>query len=214
MRTGLLDGKLYRACEWITRLAYINLLWLFFTVLGLVILGIAPATVALFTIVRKWLLFHDHDVPVLKTFVLTYKDEFWRANRIGLLLMAAAYIFYIDLLYLAHVPIEWRFPFSVALLVIFIFYTVTLLYVFPIYVHYELRFWQYIKYAFLIGMANPLMTLVMLMSVGVLFVLLMYISGADPVFQHHSLALVVMSGALRVFRKTEERLQVRKQGGW
>ncbi|KPC99769.1 hypothetical protein LR69_02005 [Geobacillus sp. BCO2] len=98
MRTGLLDGKLYRACEWITRLAYINLLWLVFTVFGLVILGIAPATVALFTIVRKWLLFHDHDVPVLKTFVRTYKGEFWRANRIGLLLMAAA-IFSISIFY-------------------------------------------------------------------------------------------------------------------
>ncbi|KPC99770.1 hypothetical protein LR69_02006 [Geobacillus sp. BCO2] len=110
-------------------------------------------------------------------------------------------------------PIEWRFPFSVALLVIFIFYTVTLLYVFPIYVHYELRFWQYIKYAFFIGMANPFMTLVMLISVGVLFVLLMYIPGLIPFFSISSLALVVMSGALRVFRKTEERLEVRKQGG-
>ncbi|ADU94250.1 YesL family protein [Geobacillus sp. Y412MC52] len=212
MRTGLLDGKLYWACEWITRLAYINLLWLFFTVLGLVILGIAPATVALFTIVRKWLLFHDSDVPVLKTFVRTYKGEFWRANRIGLLLMAVAYIFYIDLLYIVHVPMEWRFPFSVALLVILIFYAVTLLYVFPIYVHYELRFWQYIKYAFLIGMANPFMTLVMLISVGALFVLLMYIPGLIPFFSISSLALVVMSGALRVFRKTEEKQAARKQG--
>ncbi|BDG36084.1 DUF624 domain-containing protein [Saccharococcus caldoxylosilyticus] len=58
MPSGLLDGKLYRVCEWITRLACINILWMLFTLAGLIVFGIAPATVALFTIVRKWLVFH------------------------------------------------------------------------------------------------------------------------------------------------------------
>lgn len=212
MRTGLVDGKLYRICEWITRLAYVNLLWIFFTIIGVVIFGIAPATVALFTIIRKWIFFHDTEIPVLKTFARTYKCEFWRANRIGLLLMAIAYIFYIDIIYLAHVPPEWKLPFSVALLIIFLFYMVMLLYVFPIYVHYELRFWQYMKYAFMIGMANPLMTLIMLASVGILFLILMYIPGLIPFFSISLAALVVMGSALRVFRKMEEKQAIWQQG--
>ncbi|WP_445612377.1 YesL family protein [Geobacillus sp. YF-1] len=212
MRISLMDGKLYRVCEWITRLAYVNLLWMVFTIIGLGIFGIAPATVALFTIIRKWIFFHDTEIPVLKTFAQTYKREFWRANRIGLLLMAMAYIFYIDIIYLAHVPPGWKLPFSVALLIIFLFYMVMLLYVFPIYVHYELRFWQYMKYAFLIGMANPLMTLVMLVSVGILLLVLMYIPGLIPFFSISTMALVVMGTALRVFGKMEEKQEMWQQG--
>ncbi len=212
MRTGLLDGKLYRACEWVTRLAYVNLLWIFFTIIGLVIFGIAPATVALFTVIRKWIFFHDTEIPVLKTFARTYKREFWRANRIGLFLLAMGYIFYVDMLYLAHVSPEWKFPFSVALLVVFLFYTVVLLYVFPLYVHYELRFWQYMKYALLIGMANPLMTLVMLIGLGILLFVLMYIPGLIPFFSISTMALVVMGTALRVFRKMEEKQEMWQQG--
>jgi len=126
--------------------------------------------------------------------------------------MAIAYIFYIDIIYLAHVPPEWKLPFSVALLIIFLFYMVMLLYVFPIYVHYELRFWQYMKYAFMIGMANPLMTLIMLASVGILFLILMYIPGLIPFFSISLTALVVMGSALRVFRKMEEKQAIWQQG--
>ncbi|RDE26933.1 YesL family protein [Parageobacillus thermoglucosidasius] len=211
MRSGLLDSKLYRVCEWIARLAYINVLWILFTIVGLTLLGIAPATVALFTIVRKWLLFQDDGIPVFKTFVRTYKKEFWSANRIGLLFIAVAYILYIDVLYIAHVSAPWQLPFSVALLIMLVFYAVTLLYVFPIYVHYELCFWQYVKYAFLIGMANPFMTLAMIISLGILLVVLLYVPGLIPFFSISIFALIVMGSALRVFRKLESKQSVWQQ---
>ncbi|RXS90458.1 YesL family protein [Geobacillus sp. PK12] len=211
MRTGLLDGKLYRICEWISRLAYINILWILFTIIGFVLLGFAPATVALFTIVRKWLLFHDDDVPIFKTFIQTYKSEFWRANRIGLLLMAMAYVFSIDVLYIGHLPAVWRFPFIAILPLVLIFYTVALLYVFPLYVHYELRFWQYIKYAFLIGMVNPFRTIGVMISIGALLIALVYIPGLIPFFGISLLALIVMGNALQVFRKTEEKQVAMRQ---
>ncbi|WPZ16917.1 YesL family protein [Geobacillus subterraneus] len=205
MPSGLLDGKLYRVCEWITRLAYINILWVLFTLTGLIIFGLAPATVALFTVVRKWLVFRDDDISVFKTFFQTYKKEFLRANRIGIVFMAIAYILYIDLLYVAHVPSSLQLPFLAVLLAIFIFYAVTLLYAFPIYVHYELTFWQYMKYSFLIGMASPFMTLVMFASGGLLFIVSMYIPGLIPFFSVSLFSFIIMSCALRVFRRIEEK---------
>ncbi|WP_045514978.1 DUF624 domain-containing protein [Neobacillus niacini] len=48
-------GKLLGICQWITRLAYINLLWLFFMSVGLFVFGAAPSTAAMFTIMRKWI---------------------------------------------------------------------------------------------------------------------------------------------------------------
>ncbi|MGY0702716.1 DUF624 domain-containing protein [Bacillus subtilis] len=48
-------GRMLRFCEWIMRFAYTNLLWLFFTLLGLGVFGIMPATAALFAVMRKWI---------------------------------------------------------------------------------------------------------------------------------------------------------------
>jgi uncharacterized membrane protein YesL len=36
-------------CDWVAKLAYVNLLWFLFTAAGLLIFGFMPATVALFT---------------------------------------------------------------------------------------------------------------------------------------------------------------------
>ncbi len=205
MRSSLLEGRIYHVCEWITRLAYVNILWGLFMLAGAVIFGVAPATVALFTVVRKWLLFSDHNVPIFKTFFRTYKKEFLRANKIGLFIGLVAYILYIDFLYIANVGEAFQLVFSVFLFVILVFYAITLLYIFPIYVHYELRFLQYIKYSFFIGMANPLMTLTMFLSIILLTILFIYIPGLIPFFSVSLVSVILMSCALRGFRKIEEK---------
>ncbi|NUK30247.1 YesL family protein [Parageobacillus sp. VR-IP] len=205
MRSGWLEGRIYGICEWITRLAYVNILWGLFTLVGAIFLGVAPATVALFTVVRKWLLFSDNDVPIFKTFFNTYKKEFLRANKIGLFIGLVSYILYIDFLYIANVREAFQLAFSVFLFVILVFYAITLLYIFPIYVHYELRFLQYIKYSFFIGMANPLMTLTMFLSIFLLTVLFIYIPGLIPFFSVSLVSVVLMWCALRGFRKIEEK---------
>ncbi|WP_017434259.1 YesL family protein [Saccharococcus caldoxylosilyticus] len=205
MRSGWLEGRIYGICEWITRLAYVNILWGLFTLVGAIFLGVAPATVALFTVVRKWLLFSDNDVPIFKTFFNTYKKEFLRANKIGLFIGLVSYILYIDFLYIANVREAFQLAFSVFLFVILVFYAIMLLYIFPIYVHYELRFLQYIKYSFFIGMANPLMTLTMFLSIILLTVLFIYIPGLIPFFSVSLVSVVLMWCALRGFRKIEEK---------
>jgi uncharacterized membrane protein YesL len=205
MRSGWLEGRIYGICEWITRLAYVNILWGLFTLVGAIFLGVAPATVALFTVVRKWLLFSDNDVPIFKTFFNTYKKEFLRANKIGLFIGLVTYILYIDFLYIANVRETFQLVFSVFLFIMLVFYAITLLYIFPIYVHYELRFLQYIKYSFFIGMANPLMTLTMFLSIILLTVLFIYIPGLIPFFSVSLVSVVLMWCALRGFRKIEEK---------
>ena len=91
-----LTGRFLRICEVISRLAYANLLWILFTVLGLGIFGFMPATVALFTVTRKWVM-GDRDIPVFKTFWNTYRKEFFKSTLFGVVLFAIGYIIYIDL---------------------------------------------------------------------------------------------------------------------
>ncbi|KIP21662.1 putative integral membrane protein [Anoxybacillus ayderensis] len=209
MNFGTLEGKFYRFCEWITKLAYINVLWILFTLIGVLFLGFFPATVALFTIVRKWLLFHDHTFPIFKTFFKVYKQEFFKANALGLIFTTIFIVLYMDMLYLSNLSANIHTLFFIALSISFILYTVTLLYIFPVYVHYNLKFFQYLKYAFLIGMANPLITSMMVITIGLLCVVFFYLPGIIPFFSMSLFALLVMTGALHVFKKVE-----RKQEKW
>lgn len=81
MDTTGMTGKLYQACQWISRLAYLNLLWLIFISVGLVIFGVAPSTVAMFTIIRKWIQ-GEREMPIFSTFIEIFKREFWTSNRL------------------------------------------------------------------------------------------------------------------------------------
>ncbi|WP_084028990.1 YesL family protein [Bacillus sp. J33] len=63
------------------RLVYLNLLWIAFSLLGIVLFGFFPATAAMFSVVRKWIM-GETDVRVFKEFWQTYRKEFWKANRL------------------------------------------------------------------------------------------------------------------------------------
>jgi uncharacterized membrane protein YesL len=85
---------IYRICIWISKLAYINLLWILFSLIGLVVLGITPSTVGIFAVVRKWLREGIDHTPILQTYWTTYKKEFWRANLLGFVFLIIGIILY------------------------------------------------------------------------------------------------------------------------
>ena len=78
-------------CVWIARLAWLNLLWLLFTLAGLVVLGIFPATAAGYQIARD--LVHrpeSRDEPMLPRFAAQFRAGLVRANLAGWLILAIA----------------------------------------------------------------------------------------------------------------------------
>src|SRR5699024_11923190 len=93
-------GGFYRLCVWVTRFAYVNVLWFLFTFLGLVFLGAMPSTVAMFAVIRKWVT-GVKEVPIFKTFLESYLTEFVKANMLGYILFGIGAQLYIDLKFLS-----------------------------------------------------------------------------------------------------------------
>src|SRR5690625_7256835 len=91
-------GGFYKAFDWIYRIAFLNVLWLLFSVVGPIIFGFFPATVAMFSIVRLSIL--QENVPIFHTFWTVYKRESIKSNLLALILSSIAYIFYFDLILL------------------------------------------------------------------------------------------------------------------
>src|SRR5699024_6508383 len=120
----------YRISACIMRLAYINLLWVVFSVMGLIVIVFMRSTAAMFAVVRKWVS-GDYDISIFRTFWNSYRTEFLKANLLGYMLLVIGYVLFLDLQFLrAQDNIVYTF-FSFIILGLFLIYFMVLLYVFP-----------------------------------------------------------------------------------
>lgn len=155
-----ISSGFYNFSLWISRLAYVNLLWIVFSLLGLGVLGLMPATAGMFAVIRKWVLGRD-DIPVFSTFWGTFKKEFLKINLIGYILILIGYVLYMEvrILWVQESAVYILAGFGV-LALIFI-YSIVLLYIFPIFAHFKLNTFQYIKWPAIIGIVHPILTIVL-----------------------------------------------------
>ncbi|MFH0346814.1 YesL family protein [Bacillus vallismortis] len=196
-------GRVLRFCEWVMRFAYTNLLWLFFTLIGLGLFGIMPATAALFAVMRKWVQGQDN-IPVLKTFWREYKAEFLCSNLIGAVLVIIGLIIYIDLafIYPSHFLLHvLRF----AIMIFGFLFVSMLFYVFPLLVHFEWKKRLYVKFSLLLSVAYLQYTLVMLALTVALFFLLAYLPGIIPFFSVSLISYCHMRIVYAVLLKVERQ---------
>lgn len=198
-------GGFYNVLEWIMWLVYLNILWIMFTIMGLGLFGFFPATVSMFTIIRQLLL--KEETSIIKTFFQTYKREFFKANGVGLILFILAYILYMDLLFLDTIQNIFFYFFQIALIIVSILYLITLIYIFPVYVHFQLKFFQYFKHAFLIGVFSPLMNLAIIAGFVILYFIYKWVPGLIPIFGLSLVSLLITRCVMLAFNRFEKRQQ-------
>src|SRR5699024_7934100 len=162
----------YEIGNWLFKFMFLHLLWIVFTIVGLGVLGISPATAGIFAVMQKWIT-EDADAPVFRTFFDTYKKEFISSNILGLILVVLAAFLYVDFIISKQMI---QFFFVLFLILIFIFMSIfTLLYIFPVFVRYELILFYYIKQSLLIALAQPLEPAIMLVSVLTIYLFFSYL---------------------------------------
>ncbi|MDQ0256730.1 putative membrane protein YesL [Evansella vedderi] len=202
MQLGGLAGGIYKVCEWIMRLAYVNLLWILFSVIGLIVFGFMPATIALYTVIRKWMM-KEMSIPVFRTFFSAYKKNFIHGNIIGLFAMIIGYVLYINFQFISFIN-EWNFAYLLltsSQIFIAILYLILLLYLIPVFVHYELSLLQQFKYAILLGLTNLHITISMVLILILVYFVFNLIPGLLFFFGISLGAYFIMVLTLRVFNK-------------
>ncbi|UOQ85272.1 YesL family protein [Gracilibacillus salinarum] len=197
-------NALNKAFEWISKVAYLNVLWIGFTVLGLLVAGLFPATAAVFAVMRKWITGYT-DIPLFKTFWQSFRASFVQANILGYIFAAIAYVLYLDFVFITVAPNDFVMILTVPFLFVSILAGLTFLYVFPVYSHYQMRIFEVIKSAFFIMILNPLKTLIMTLGVfGIMFVL-WHFQGLALFFSMSLISLAIMLPAQKAFEKIKEK---------
>lgn len=208
-------GAFYRISNWVTRFAWLNLLWLAFTFLGLILFGIMPATIAMFAVTRKWVQ-KDYDVPVFKTFFKHYKENFIKGNLFGLVIYILGYFLSVFLKYTGLMSESSVYPILFGIFVIAAFlYTMLVLYIAPVFVHYQLSFWQYIRYAVTIGAINVHYSICTLAFLGIIYYISLKIPGVTLFFSFSVSAYVAMFiinlGFRFLIKKRDKELEMEKE---
>ena len=176
-----LGSSLYIWLEWITRFAYLHLLWVLFTLAGAVILGIYPSTTAAFAIMRKWL-HGESDLPVFKTFWTYYRNEFWKSNHLGLYITIILFVILVDLFYItsmAESSFSWM---SVPLLAGMLFFSFLLLYIFPVFVQFDQSVLMTIRTAFLLMLISPIQIFVLMICLLAIAVIAWFFPAIGFIF--------------------------------
>ncbi|GGH76120.1 putative membrane protein YesL [Pullulanibacillus pueri] len=210
MQLGGLTGVLYKICDWIMKFAYVNLLWLFFTFVGLIVFGIMPSTASLFTVIRKWIMGQD-DVPVFKTFWNNYKTSFIKINIIGIILFVVGMVLYFDYYYFKGMTGALSNVLLVVMLMITFLYLLVLLYIFPTFAHFELTILRYFKYSIILAISNLLSTIMMIAGAIIVYFLFRMVPGLIPFFGGSVLGFVLMWAAYRGFAKIERLREAKEE---
>ena len=204
------DSNLYRFAEWVQRLVFGNLLWVIFTLLGLVLFGFMPSTIALFNLTNEWIK-GNKNIPIFKTFWQGYKSNFLRGNLLGLFLVLMGFILYFNFNYYQQQSgLSYFLAFIVILL--FVLFFLILFYIFPIYVNYKnLSLYHMVKNALLISLLSPLQTLMMFGAIILLYFGFMLLPALLPFLSVSSLVFIIMWSASQSFAKVEQKIRDHQQ---
>lgn len=154
----------------ITKLVFINLLWILFTLLGLGVFGLFPATASVNALVRK-LIKNEELSNVFSHFWRYYRTSFKSANLVGITFLIIAFILYIDIRILFGTDLMLGKILLALLMMLSYILVATVLNFLPIYAKYQMKTIDYLKLSLVTAMTNPLTTLLMvfwLVIVGII----------------------------------------------
>ncbi|OMC84850.1 hypothetical protein BK130_04355 [Viridibacillus sp. FSL H8-0123] len=175
-------GKLYWFVEFVTMLAVLQLMWIGLTLLGLIIFGVSPATVGLFSIMRKRLHGQDDLKTLIKNYWKIYKEEFINSNKIGVILIGIGYFLIINLKIVLNMSGSYSILMLTLIVMITILYAVMVMNIFQVFAHYDLPFSRYFSTSLLLSISFPLQMLGSIIGLYVLYRIFLFIPGLLPFF--------------------------------
>lgn len=186
-------------------LIYLNFLWIFFSIVGLGAFGLFPSTIALFSTIRKLLNKENYEsIKIFPTYWRFFKKDFWKANGYALIFVLVGYFLVFDFQFI--LLNDGQFTFLIPILFFILLSSILILsFFFPVYVHFDLKYFEYIKQSLLIAITSPLELLGILASTVAMYFFLTFLPGAIPLFSGSLLAYVITLLSFRAFRRIEKR---------
>lgn len=159
MSRPAMSVRIQIACSEVVWMIQLNLLWIVFTLLGGVLLGLGPATVAAYALARRHA--RGETIHALSEFWHACRREFVRGSLLVLPMAVAATVLVGNYLYFTALGPgagTWRVATFLALIAL----TGVGAYLGPLHAHYDLPLWSYLPKASLLALTRPASTVLLL----------------------------------------------------
>jgi uncharacterized membrane protein YesL len=193
MQIGGVTGGIYKVCNWLMKLAIINLVWLLFVLAGLGIFGLFPATVAMLSVLKCWV--KQEECKMFPYFASVYRRSFVKANLLMVLTVAFGAVLITNFMIvqtmegLLHVFLKYGMIF------LFVLYSMVVLYVMPIFSHRAEGVRGTIKLSFVTSVLHPVRTGMLAGGFVLVYLVIRAIPGMIPFY---SVSLIGMWTVLMV----------------
>lgn len=207
MQLGSFSNAVYTFCDWVARLAYINLLWILFTLSGFIFFGFFPATIAMLATLRQFI--RKNHPPVFQTFWHYYKKEFFNSNKLGLIITVFGLILYMNITFLQSTANNMSIYLFYSSIIMSGIYLLIICYSLASYVEVDQPIGTHLKNALLITISNPLPSLFIIFGFAAVYFAVSYLSGLGFFFSVSILGLVILSSANLAYKnilKKQEKL--------
>jgi uncharacterized membrane protein YesL len=207
---GLSFEKILKVTEVITEFVMLNIMWFAGCILGGVIFGWAPSTVALLTVLRNKIMKKEY-YGVIRSFWMTYKKEFVRSNILGGICMLFLIIVSINK---TNFDAQPELIFKVLSLISTISRIIVLgiiLYMFPLYVHYNMDLKKYFIKALNLLIMKPFVTICIILWTFLAYFIICKIPGLIVIFGISLYFYGIMAINYQFFMVNELRLSTGNQ---
>jgi uncharacterized membrane protein YesL len=164
------DSLLNTIFEFISRVVYLNVLWILGTLAGGIIFGLYPATFSVFKLTHIWIKDPEKPVTLVTQFKIFYRQSFKTANQYGLLLTTLLGLSWLDLMfayqnYFLSDALSWFGVLFTMVALLFTYISFAMWIYVPITVVYfpNFTFLESIKFALVSVLGTPLLTLKLLL---------------------------------------------------
>lgn len=189
MKSRNVYTMLYSVTDWMVKLGYLNVLWMSFTVMGLGVFGLFPATFSVYAITRKWLN-GETEINLFQNFKHHYFKEFTKTSSIGLIFTLLISIFTVNIVFYTgfqHDISKILMSLFGLLLMIIIILILLLL---PLFASVELKLFNYFRSTVYMMIIHPFQTLVLLIFTTLYLLILFTLPFLIPFFSISVFAVV------------------------
>lgn len=204
MKDWNIPNKIYKISLWVMYAAWLNLLFIGGTVVGLVLFGWGPSLTALFEVMQEVFKKNTWHLPIFRLFKEGYKKHFFEANLIGYMLFLVGAILYYIFTILPQLTDVLFFILSIPFGAVASVFVVVCIMIFPVIVRYGRYDIQSIKRGIIIGLAHIHYIFAFVGVLVVLAFLILLLPGFF-IFFIFSLPIILIAGMTRkMFRRIED----------
>ncbi|WP_046175338.1 YesL family protein [Domibacillus indicus] len=186
--------------EWLAEVLGLHFLWVLYVLKGWILMGIFPATAAVYAVVQHWMK-KEEPISLSDLYKKRYYENYRAANILGWMFLAATCILLVNIYYLPYYPETLRLVMYPVLLFFTFILLISWLYLFPAVVRFNIPAANYFAVILKIGFTSFTGIIIQLFFLGIYLTVIYMLPALLLLFGLVPFVFLQMAVMFNIFQK-------------